>query len=292
MAGEAGGRGEPRRGRLAPYGLLSPGVLWLVLFFLAPVYILVKTALSSRPSRFANPTFDWAFDNFDTVFTDYGEHIGRSFLFAGTATVLCILIGYPLAYFVAVHGGRWRGLMLGAVIVPFFTSYLIRTLAWQNVLADRAPVVRFLRSLPFTDGDLQLVNTHWAVIGGLTYNFLPFMILPIYVSLEKIDLRLLDASADLYAAPTSAFRRVILPLSLPGVFAGSLLTFIPASGDFVNDELLGNPRQRMIGYVVQNQFFDNTNYEVASALALVLMVIITVLVLLYARLFGTEGLTV
>lgn len=291
MAG--GGDRSQRSAGWVPYGLLSPGVLWLALFFLLPLAFLLRMSLSTRENRYTGETtFDWNWDNYTGAFTDYGEQFLRAFGYAGAATVLCILIGYPMAYFIARYGGAWRNRLLGLVILPFFTSFLIRTLAWQNILADEGPVVSFLRATPFFAEDYQLLNTPAAVIGGLTYNFLPFMILPIYVSLEKIDLRLLDAAGDLYATPSGGFRRVVLPLSLPGVFAGTLLTFIPASGDFVNAALLGNPNTTMIGTVVQDQFLVQLNYPVAAALAFVLMLIITAAVLIYARFLGTEGLTV
>ena len=289
----AGGDRSQRSAGWVPYGLLSPGVLWLALFFLLPLAFLLRMSLSTRENRYTGETtFDWNWDNYTGVFSDYGEQFLRAFWYAGAATVLCILIGYPMAYFIARYGGTWRNKLLGLVILPFFTSFLIRTLAWQNILADEGPVVSFLRATPFFADSYQLLNTPAAVIGGLTYNFLPFMILPIYVSLEKIDLRLLDAAGDLYASPSSGFRRVVLPLSLPGVFAGTLLTFIPASGDFVNAALLGNPNTTMIGTVVQDQFLVQLNYPVAAALAFVLMLIITAAVLIYARFLGTEGLTV
>jgi spermidine/putrescine transport system permease protein len=289
----AGGDRSQRSAGWVPYGLLSPGVLWLALFFLLPLAFLLRMSLSTRENRYTGETtFDWNWDNYTGVFSDYGEQFLRAFGYAGAATVLCVLIGYPMAYFIARYGGAWRNRLLGLVILPFFTSFLIRTLAWQNILADEGPVVSFLRATPFFADDYQLLNTPAAVIGGLTYNFLPFMILPIYVSLEKIDLRLLDAAGDLYATPSGGFRRVVLPLSLPGVFAGTLLTFIPASGDFVNAALLGNPNTTMIGTVVQDQFLVQLNYPVAAALAFVLMLIITVAVLIYARFLGTEGLTV
>jgi spermidine/putrescine transport system permease protein len=288
-----GGDRSQRSAGWVPYGLLSPGVLWLALFFLLPLAFLLRMSLSTRENRYTGETtFDWNWDNYTGAFSDYGEQFLRAFGYAGAATVLCILIGYPMAYFIARYGGAWRNRLLGLVILPFFTSFLIRTLAWQNILADEGPVVSFLRATPFFAEDYQLLNTPAAVIGGLTYNFLPFMILPIYVSLEKIDLRLLDAAGDLYATPSGGFRRVVLPLSLPGVFAGTLLTFIPASGDFVNAALLGNPNTTMIGTVVQDQFLVQLNYPVAAALAFVLMLIITAAVLIYARFLGTEGLTV
>lgn len=282
-----------RPGGWVPYVLLSPGVLWLTLFFLVPMATLAQMSLSAKRSRFDfNPAFAWEWDNYRQAFERFGDHFARSFLYAGVATVACVAIGYPLAYFIAFRGGRAKNLLLGLVVVPFFTSFLIRTLAWQNLLADEGPIVGVLRHLPFVAGDFKVLSTPWAVMGGLTYNFLPFMVLPIYVSLEKIDPRLLDAAGDLYAPPARAFRSVVLPLSLPGVFAGGLLTFIPAAGDFVNAKFLGSPRTLMIGNVVQDRFLVQLDYPVAAALSFVLMAIITVGVLLYAKFLGTEGLSV
>ena len=297
VAAVAGGP-EIRR-RLAPYGLLKPGMLWLALFYLAPLVTLLKQSLSTLPSRFAvEAEFDWNLDNYRDAFSDFGPQFTRAFLYAGIATVLTIAIGYPLAYVIAFRGGRYRNLLLGLVVIPFFTSYLIRTIAWQSLLADSGPVVGALDTLQLSNvleavnimDNGRLVNTPAAVIGGLTYNFLPFMALPIYVSLEKVDPRLVDAAKDLYSTSTAAFRKVVVPLSLPGVFAGTLLTFIPAAGDFVNAAYLGSPRTTMIGNSIQDQFLVQNNTPLASAMSFVLMAIITVFVLIYSRFFGTEDL--
>jgi spermidine/putrescine transport system permease protein len=212
--------------------------------------------------------------------------------------VLTIAIGYPLAYVIAFRGGKYKNILLGLVVIPFFTSYLIRTIAWSTILADRGFVVRAMNAVGLSNvfewfhimDNGKLLNTPAAVIGGLTYNFLPFMLLPIYVSLEKIDVNLVNAAGDLYSSATRAFRKVVLPLSIPGVFAGTLLTFIPAAGDFVNAQFLGNPNTTMIGNSIQDQFLKQNNYPVASAMAAVLMVSIATLVLLYTRIFGTEDL--
>ena len=281
-----------RKSRFAPYGLLSPGIIWLLLFFLVPVVMLVKASLSSKPSRFADPVFDWDWSNFSSAFSDYGTVFVRSFVFAGIATILAILIGYPLAYWIATQGGRWKNFLIGLVVVPFFTSYLIRTIAWTSILQDENVFVTFMRSLPGVPADFRILATPIAVIGGLTYNFMSFMILPIYVSLEKIDFRLTEAAADLYGNPWTAFRKVVFPLSLPGVFAGSLLVFIPAAGDYLNNRYLGSPQTAMVGTIVQNKFLVQFDYPQAAALSVVLMVIITVMVLIYSRFMGTEGLAV
>jgi spermidine/putrescine transport system permease protein len=289
--------GPDVRRRLAPYGLLQPGILWLALFFLAPLWSLAVMSLSTKDSRFdLFPDFTWDFQNYVDALTDFGPQFQRGFLYSGIATVLTIIIGYPLAYVIAFRGGRYKNLLLGLVVVPFFTSYLIRTLAWSALLADRGPIVGVLERVGLVDllealnimDNGRLMNTPAAVIGGLTYNFLPFMILPIYVSLEKVDVRLVDAAKDLYSSATRAFRKVVLPLSLPGVFAGTLLTFIPAAGDFINAEFLGNPNTTMIGNSIQDQFLVQNNYPLAAAMSFVLMIIITVAVLVYTKFLGTE----
>lgn len=280
--------GEDRKpARFVPWALLSPGGLWLALFFLVPVLALVKIALST-PVRFQEPEFNWDFGNFGTALSDYGGQFGRSFLYAGLATLLAFVIGYPLAYCIAAYGGKWKDLLIGLVVIPFFTSFLIRTIAWTSILGNQSFVTKGFRSV--LGDDFNFTGTWYGVVGGLTYNFLPFMILPIYVALEKIDFRLTEAAGDLYATPVAGFWRVIFPLSLPGVFAGSLLVFIPAAGDFINARFLGSPQTSMIGSVVQDQFLVQLDYPSAAALSLILMAIITVAVLIYSRLFGTEGL--
>lgn len=291
--------GTELRRTLAPYGLLKPGSMWLALFYLAPVWSLLRSSLSSKESRFdVQPNFSWEFSNYATAFTDFGPQFGRAFLYAGMATLITIAIGYPLAYVIAFRGGRYKTVLLGLVVIPFFTSYLIRTIAWSSILADSGPAASVIDTLRLTGvmetvgimDDGRLINIPAAVIFGLAYNFLPFMILPIYVSLEKIDIRLIDAAQDLYSSASRSFRKVVLPLSLPGVFAGTLLTFIPAAGDFVNAQFLGNPNTTMIGNSIRDQFLNQNNYPVASAMSFVLMAIITILVIIYSRFFGTEDL--
>jgi spermidine/putrescine transport system permease protein len=205
--------------------------------------------------------------------------------------VLALVISYPLAYWIAFRGGRWKNLLLVMIIAPFFVTYLIRTLAWQTILADQGPVVEIFRDLGILGADGRLLATSTAVVAGITYNFLPFMALPLYVSLEQIDHRLIEAAEDLYASRVQAFLRVTLPLSLPGVVAGTLLTFIPAAGDFINAELLGTPKQAMIGNVIQSKFLELADYPSAAALSFTLMAVILVLIAIYARAIGTEKLT-
>jgi spermidine/putrescine transport system permease protein len=205
--------------------------------------------------------------------------------------VLALLFSYPLAYWIAFRGGRWKNLLLLFIVAPFFVTYLIRTLAWETILADSGPVVGFLRDIHVLGPDGRLLATSTAVVAGITYNFLPFMALPLYVSLEQIDQRLIEAAQDLYASKWKAFLRVTLPLSLPGVVAGTLLTFIPAAGDFINAQLLGSPKQHMIGNVIQSKFLELTDYPSAAAMSFVLMAAILLMVALYARAVGTEQLT-
>src|SRR5580765_5053360 len=278
---------------LIPYLLLAPGLAWLALFFVVPLGFLGHQSLQvQNPITFAY-TFEWAWHNYSDAITSYHTQLVRSFEYAAIATIGALLISYPLVYWIAFRGGRWKNLLLLFIIGPFFVTYLIRTLAWETILADNAVVTRTLRDLGVLDlmGHDRLLGTSLAVIAGITYNFLPFMALPLYVSLEQIDPRLLEAAQDLYASKTRAFLRVTLPLSMPGVFAGTLLTFIPAAGDFVNAQLLGTPRQFMIGNVIQSKFLELTDYPSAAALSLLLMVVILGMVAVYVRILGTEKLT-
>ena len=274
---------------LTPYLLLSPGLLWLGVFFLIPLVFLGYQSLQS--GLYPNFEFTWEFSNFTEAFSDYRTQLGRSFLYAALATTAALLLAYPLVYWIAFRAGAWRNFFLLLIVAPFFVSYLIRTLAWLNILADEGPVVGFLQATHVLGEDGRLLATTFAVVAGITYNFLPFMALPIYVSLEQIDPRLLEAAKDLYATPTRAFLRVTLPLSAPGIVAGTLLTFIPAAGDFINAELLGTPKQTMIGNVIQEKFLTSLDYPTAASLSFILMATILVALLVYAKLVGTEKLT-
>jgi spermidine/putrescine transport system permease protein len=278
-----------RHPRLTPYLLLAPGLAWLGLFFVVPLCFLAYQSLQS--GTFPNFEFTWEVSNFWDGLSDYREQFLRSFLYAGIATTAALLIAYPLVYWIAFRSGPWRNLFLLAIVAPFFVSYLIRTLAWLNILADEGPVVGLLRWLHLLGESEGLLFTTLAVVAGITYNFLPFMALPLYVSLEQIDPRLLEAAKDLYASPTQAFLRVTLPLSAPGIVAGTLLTFIPAAGDFINAELLGTPKQQMIGNVIQAKFLESLDYPTAASLSFVLMALILVALLVYARAVGSEKLT-
>jgi spermidine/putrescine transport system permease protein len=275
---------------LTPYLLLAPGLLYLALFFVVPLGFLAYQSLESG-SFDLGYAFTWAWGNYWDAIQNYRGHFIRSLEYAGIATALALLFGYPLAYWIAFRGGRWKNLLLLFIVAPFFVTYLIRTLAWETILADHGPVVGFLRDVGVLGHDGRLLATSTAVVAGITYNFFPFMALPVYVSLEQIDQRLIEAAQDLYASKWKAFVRVTLPLSLPGVVAGTLLTFIPAAGDFINAQLLGSPRNHMIGNVIQSKFLELTDYPAAASMSFVLMAAILVAVALYARAVGTEKLT-
>jgi spermidine/putrescine transport system permease protein len=274
---------------VTPYLLLAPGILWLAIFFVIPLGFLGYQSLQS--GIFPNFEFTWEFSNFSEGISDYHEQLVRSFVYAGIATVACLALAYPLVYWIAFRAGPWRNLFLLFIVAPFFVTYLVRTLAWLNILSDEGPVVGALRAVHVLDSDGRLLATTFAVIAGITYNFLPFMALPVYVSLEQIDPRLLEAAKDLYASPTQAFLRVTLPLSAPGIVAGTLLTFIPAAGDFINAALLGTPNQAMIGNVIQAKFLESLDYPGAASLSFILMGLILVTLLVYARIVGSERLT-
>ena len=278
------------RRRLTAYLLLLPGGLWLVLFFVVPLVTLLSASLyDPSGSVETGYTVTWHWQNYVDALRDYARPFGRSFVYALVATAICLLLGYPLAYAIAFKAGRWKNLMLALVIAPFFTSFLIRTLSWKLLLGDNGFVVDVLQALRILGPDGRLLATTAAVVTGLTYNFLPFMVLPLYASLERIDHRLIEACGDLFAGPFTTFRTVTLPLSMPGVVAGTLLTFIPAAGDYINAQLLGTPKQRMIGNDIQSLFAAGV-YPTAAALSVTLMAAIVVLVLFYVRRTGTEDL--
>jgi spermidine/putrescine transport system permease protein len=323
---------------IAPVALLTPGILWLLVFYLYPA---VQMFQSSLWSGSLEKGFEFSFENY-TNYTESLEQFApiylRSIMYAGAATVLTALFAYPLAYTIAFKGGRYKNLLLFLVVAPFFTSFLLRTISWKILLGDQSPILQVIHLVPFVSEDFRLLATPIAVISGITYGFLPFMTLPVYVALEKVDIRLVEAARDLYAGPwrpggaiagfivggglatvlgvafgwewlltglagalagavigwlfiSESFIRVTLPLSLPGVFAGSLLTFIPAIGDYVNAEMLGNPDTMMIGNVIQNKFLTQNDYPAAAALSFMLMAGVLVVVAIYARILGTEELS-
>jgi len=275
------------RRRIVPYFLLGPGTLWLVVFFVVPLYYMAELSLWS--GMIGEFEFSWNWSNYSEALSAYDTQFIRSFVYAGTATLLALVIAYPLAYAIAFKAGRWRNLMLFAVVAPFFTTYLIRTIAWETILSDESPVTEFLHAVGLAPSG-HILATSWAVIAGLTYNFLPFMILPIYASLERIDVRLIEAAKDLYSSAAQSFWRVTLPLSAPGIVAGTLLTFIPAAGDYVNAQFLGGAGNRMIGNVIQSLYLTQSDYPSAAALSFVLMALIMIAVVIYIRFAGSEAL--
>lgn len=275
------------RRRIVPYFLLGPGTIWLIVFFVVPLFYMAELSLWS--GVIGEFEFSWNWSNYSEALSAYNTQFLRSFYYAGAATLLALLIAYPLAYAIAFKAGRWRNLMLFAVVAPFFTTYLIRTIAWKTILADESPVTEFLHAIGLAPSG-HILATGPAVIAGLTYNFLPFMILPIYASLERIDGRLIEAAKDLYSSAAQSFLRVTLPLSAPGIVAGTLLTFIPAAGDYVNAYFLGGAGNRMIGNVIQSLYLSQSDYPSAAALSFVLMALIMIAVVVYIKFAGSEAL--
>ncbi|MGH2924039.1 MAG: ABC transporter permease [Solirubrobacterales bacterium] len=277
------------RRRLAPYWLLAPGAIWLAVFFVVPMYFMAELSLREGASFTEGFSSGFELSNYSDSLSGNTEQLVRSFVYAGAATLIGLAIAYPLAYAIALRAGRWKLLLLFAVIAPFFTTYLIRTIAWKSILADESPLVDVLQLFALVPDGGGVLATPAAVIAGLTYNFLPFMILPIYASLERLDTSLIEAGKDLYGSATQTFLRVTLPISMPGVVAGVLLTFIPAIGDYINAEILGGTGTAMIGNVIQSLYLDERLYPEAAALSFVMMVAILAVVIGYLRLAGTAA---
>lgn len=287
------GAAKPKRAanRWKPYFLLLPGLAWLAIFFISPLFSLLATSLmvpaGLSPDDGYLPGFE--INNYILGMQEFFPQYIRSFIFAGIATISALLIAYPLAYFIAFRSGKWKNILLMLVVAPFFASFLIRTYAWRTILADDGFITSTIDALGLLP-DGRILSTPIAVVAGLTYNFLPFMTLPLYASLERIDHRLIEAASDLYARPFSGFRRVTLPLSMPGVVGGTLLTFIPAAGDYINAQLLGGPKDKMIGNVIESQFIKIRDYPTAASLSFVLLLTILILVTTYVRKSGTDDL--
>ena len=275
-----------------PYLLLLPGFAFLFTFFILPIINLAQTSTQTPISGGDTGEYEQtlAFSNYIQAFVENKEQFGRSFLYATLATVFALAIAYPLAYAIAFKSGKYKNILLVLVIAPFFTSFLLRTVAWKQILGEEGFVVPGLRALSIIGEQTTLTSTSVAVVAGMTYNFLPFMTLPLYASLERIDPRTIEAAGDLYANGITAFRRVTVPLSMPGVVAGTLLTFIPAAGDYVNAAILGSPNTKMIGNVIESRYFKIVDYPTAAALSFTLMVAILILVTFYIRKAGTEEL--
>ena len=277
---------------ITPYLLLAPGMIWLITFFIIPIFSLASTSTMVRPEGAQIGTYvqELRFQNYVDAFVANQEQYVRSFVYAGIATLLALAIAFPLAYTIAFKAGKYRNVLLVLVVAPFFTSFLLRTVAWTQILGDDGPIVSTLKLLPFFDDSLRLTATPFAVVSGLTYNFLPFMTLPLYASLERIDPRTLEAAGDLYANGFTTFKKVTVPLAMPGIVAGTLLTFMPAAGDYINATLLGNPSTKMIGNVIESRFFAVVDYPTAAALSFTLMATILIVVTLYIRRSGTDEL--
>ena len=275
-----------------PYLLLLPGFAFLFTFFILPIINLAQTSTQTPVAGGDTGQYEQtlAFGNYIQAFVENKEQFGRSFVYATLATVFALAIAYPLAYAIAFKSGKFKNILLVLVVAPFFTSFLLRTIAWKQILGEEGFVVPGLRSLNIIGEQTTLTSTSIAVVAGMTYNFLPFMTLPLYASLERIDPRTIEAAGDLYANGITAFRRVTVPLSLPGVVAGTLLTFIPAAGDYVNAAILGSPNTKMIGNVIESRYFKIVDYPTAAALSFTLMAAILILVTLYIRKAGTEEL--
>jgi spermidine/putrescine transport system permease protein len=293
----AQGGGEPperadqflaKRQRRVAYGLLAPGAIYLALAFIVPLILVVYTSLESGGLLSGGYSFTWAFDNYSSVFSEYRGFYAKSLVYSGLATLFCILLAYPMAYWIAFYGGRWKSTLFFLILVPFFVSFVIRTVQWKFLLADDGVLFGPLKSIGLLPEDFRVLAGPVAVVAGITYNFLPFTALPLYVALERIDKRLVEAAKDLYASRFQAFRKVVLPLSFPGLFAALVLTFVPATGDYVNSSVLGSNKTTMIGQIIQSKFLTEGDYPEAAALSVILMVGMLVIALIYARALGTE----
>jgi spermidine/putrescine transport system permease protein len=275
------------RGRLTPYLVGLPGGLWLGIFFVVPILVMLSLSLQSGNAE-EGYTFTWAWSNYADAWEFYHTQFVRSIVFGLIVTVLCLVLAYPMAYWIAFYGGARKSTYLFLILLPFFVSFVIRTASWKFILNDQGFVLGPLKDAGLLPEDFHLLATSTAVIGGLTYNYLPFMVLPLYVALERIDPSLVEAAYDLFASRAQAFRRVVLPLSLPGVFAGVLITFVPVASDFVNSGILGGTQTTMIGNVIQTEYLTNNQYPLASAMSFMLMAALLVGIFIYARALGTE----
>jgi len=273
-----------------PYLLLLPGLLWLVLFFIVPIFSLGQMSTKVAGADTGEFVQGYRFANYIDAFSASKEQFFRSFLYGILATLIALAIAYPLAYAIAFKSGKWKNVLLVLVVAPFFVSFLLRTIAWKQILGEEGPVVGVLRGLHLISPQTSITSSAFAVVTGLAYNFLPFMTLPLYASLERIDPRTLEAAGDLYANGITTFRKITLPLSMPGVVAGTLLTFIPAAGDYINATILGSPANKMLGNVIEARFFKIVDYPTAAALSFTLMTAILILVTFYIRRAGTEEL--
>jgi spermidine/putrescine transport system permease protein len=275
------------RGRLAPYLVGLPGGLWLAIFFVLPLLVMFSLSLQSGNVE-SGFSFTWEWTNYTRAWDLYSTQFIRSVVYALIVTALCLVLAYPMAYWIAFYGGARKTSYLFLILLPFFVSFVIRTASWKFILNDQGIVLGPLKEIGLLPEDFHLLATTTAVLGGLTYNYLPFMVLPLYVALERVDPSLVEAAHDLFASRASAFRKVVFPLSLPGVFAGVLITFVPVASDFVNSSILGGTSTTMIGNVIQTVYLSNNNYPLASAMSFLLMAALLVGIFTYARALGTE----
>jgi spermidine/putrescine transport system permease protein len=275
------------KARMAPYAMILPGGLWLAVFFVVPIGAMASLSLQ-QGDLFSGFRQTFHFQTYADVITQYHDQLVRSFVYGLWTTIIAIVLAYPVAYWIATRGGRHKSTYLFLILLPFFVTFVLRTIAWQFLLADNGIVLSPLKDAHLLPADFHILATSVAVVGGLVYNFLPFMVLPIYVALERIDRSLLEAANDLYASRSQAFLRVVLPLSLPGVFAGVVLTFVPATSDYVNATILGGTSQVMIGNIIETLFIENQDYPQAAALSWVLLTALLIGVFAYARALGTE----
>jgi spermidine/putrescine transport system permease protein len=288
-----GERALARRRRAGAYGMLTPGGIYLLLLFVVPLIIIVYTSLTSGGlfSTGGQLTFTWEWSNYQTAIQDYHQFYLRSILYAGIATTICICLAYPMAYWIAFYGGKWKATLFMMILVPFFVSFVIRTLQWNFILGTNGLLLGPLKAAGLIPEDFRVLRTPVAVVAGITYNFMPFAALPLYVSLERVDRRLVEAAKDLYATKSMAFRKVVLPLTIPGIFAAVILVFVPATGDYVNSSVLGGTGTTMIGQIIQEYFLGKHQYPIAAALSVILMVGMLIIALIYAKALGTEDST-
>jgi spermidine/putrescine transport system permease protein len=284
----ARGGGYGGRKRFVPYWLLGPSGIYLAIFLILPLGLLVYTSLQSGGAFSGELTFTWQFSNYTDQVTQYSEQFLRSIVYSGLTTVAALLLAYPMTYWIAFYGGRWKGSILLLILLPFFVSFVIRTIQWKFLLGDNGLIFEPLKDWGLLPDHFRVLASPFAVVAGMTYNYLPFTALPLYVALERIDKRLVEAAKDLYSSRSQAFRHVVWPLSLPGVFAAFLLTFVPATGDYVNASVLGGPGTTMIGNIIQEKFLVSLDYPEAAALSVILMVAMLILASIYARVLGTE----
>jgi spermidine/putrescine transport system permease protein len=282
------GRSYAGRRRRAPLWLMMPGGVYLLIFLIVPMGLLVYTSLQSGGAFSGRFYFDWDFANYTDQIVQYKTQLIRSVSYSVIVTIACLLLAYPMTYWIAFYGGRWKSSILLLILLPFFVSFVIRTVQWRFLLGDDGIFFGPLKDLGLLPDSFRVLATPVAVVAGITYNFLPFTALPLYVALERIDKSLVEAAKDLYSSRWKAFRHVVWPLSLPGVFAAFLLTFVPATGDYVNAAILGGPGTTMIGNIIQEKFLRELNYPEAAALSVILMVAMLILASIYARILGTE----